>query len=88
MAKLPYTPVEMAGIEPARQRLQGATATLAVIPIAARMAPGGRTFPAVELASTKHVHPAGWCSQGPKELNPHRPVLETGALPVELDPYG
>jgi hypothetical protein len=33
MAKLPYTPVEMAGIEPARQRLQGATATLAVIPI-------------------------------------------------------
>lgn len=32
MTKLPYTPVEMHGIEPCRQRLQGAAATSATHP--------------------------------------------------------
>jgi hypothetical protein len=52
--------------------------------------PGGWRLPAdahaVQLTMCWHVHPAGWCSQGPQGSNPHhrfwRPVLYL----IELDP--
>ena len=60
---------------PLRQRLQGAPAALAVTP---RCPQDGSLRAlllgahAVELTITGHVHPAGWCSQGRKDLNLHQ----------------
>jgi hypothetical protein len=60
----------MLGIEPSRQRLQGATATSAAHPqVPGRMAPAGLGAHAVEMSWCRHVHPAGWCSQERQESN-------------------
>ena len=41
----------------------------------------------VEFSKSDTAGNAGASTHGQQELNPHLPVLETGALPVELHPY-
>lgn len=88
--------METAGIEPAAAVLAGRARSLAVIPVpvlgrADVAAQDPRTCgpPAAQkrfpLWSYQNANPFR-ASQGRKASNPHHPVLETGALPIELHP--
>jgi hypothetical protein len=46
----------------------------------------GHVPSAVEFSMSDAAGGAGARAHGQQELNPHLPVLETGALPVELHP--
>lgn len=51
------------------------------------LGPHELVFPAVEFSIFRHISPAGGARAGTAGLEPaHDPVLETGALPVELHP--
>ena len=68
-------PVEVVGIGPTAATLARRARYLSCHPqVPAGWQPAGLALGthAVELAITGHVHPAGWCSQGRKDLNPHQ----------------
>ena len=68
-------PVEVVGIGPTAATLARRARYLSCHPqVPAGWQPAGLALGthAVELTITGHVHPAGWCSQGRKDLNPHQ----------------
>ena len=78
-------PVEVVGIGPTAATLARRARYLSCHPqVPAGWQPAGLALGthAVELAITGHVHPAGWCSQGRKDLNPHQRGLEPATLPL------
>src|SRR5215213_10314516 len=51
-------------------------------------APPGRTRDGAAASRRVGTHPRRGATQGRRDLNPQPPVLETGALPIELLPFG